>query len=176
MQSITLGSTLVYRAPIIADNSLTHRQRESLTVRQMVQSIFGSSAVISHKPSGAPFIVGIHDCISISHCATDAVVAVNNDRYAGVDIELIRPTLARVASRFLSPREMPVYASSPYMLLKAWTLKEAIYKAAGTSPLPLHHIVLPTESDRHTASTPDALFAIYSLLEDDMCISVAEKL
>ncbi len=173
---ITLGSTLVYRLPIIDDPTLTHRERESLTVRQLVRDIFGNDAMIDHEPSGAPVIIGSDINISVSHCATHAVVAVNESSPIGVDIELMRPTLARVAQRFLSPREMPIYASSPHMLLRAWTLKEAIYKAAGVSPLPLHHIVLPLDNEHGTASTPDAIFAIRSLAEDDMCLSVAEKL
>lgn len=39
--------------------------------------------------------------------------------------------LARISRRFLSEAEWPLWSREPQLLLAAWVLKEALYKAAG---------------------------------------------
>ena len=70
--------------------------------------------------------------VSISHCRNLAALAVSPaGNPLGIDIERPRRQLATVAPRVLSPSELDYYSSFPSGLLQAWTLKEALYKAAG---------------------------------------------
>lgn len=119
------------------------RRAEIAATYSIISETFGADAVIGHDATGAPYIEGcpyIH--ISISHCADMVAVAVNRDKIIGIDIELWRPKLLNVKERFLTADES-VRISSPREILQAWTVKEAVYKAAMTPGLSLLDIDLP---------------------------------
>lgn len=104
-------------------------------VTSIVESRLGAGVRVVHDPDGAPELVGSDMHISISHSRGYAAVALHPSQRIGVDIEEPRPEqLARVAKRFLSAAEAPVWSAD---LLAAWTIKEAVYKAAGTPGLAL---------------------------------------
>lgn len=131
------------------------REAERAAIASLISENFGPDAKLDHRPDGSPTIniPGIE--ISISHCRTCAVIAVA-DRPVGVDVETDRAQLARVAPRVLSPDELRCYADC---LVKAWTLKEALYKAALTPGLDFRRdILLPLDgSDKATVLTPQPL-------------------
>lgn len=121
-----------------------------------------SDAEIGHLPSGAPVICGADRLatISISHSRTTLLLAVSRSgRPIGVDTEAANRTrqLLRVAPRFLAPSQQ-CWATDPDLLLRAWTIKEAIYKAAAIAGWPLTEIPLPhlphqpNKSDRSDSS------------------------
>lgn len=107
------------------------RAAERRAILRLIERAFGPGHTYSHHPDGAPAIdvEGIE--ISVSHCRRCAALAIA-DRAIGVDVETRRPQLERVAPRVLSADEIECYAGS---LEQAWTLKEAIYKAARTPGL-----------------------------------------
>lgn len=161
MRLLTIGSTRVYIAPLSPDNverllaaatpaalaavepvKSLGRRAEILTTWAMVAEIFSRDAVIGHAPSGAPFIQGSPAHISISHCADCVVIAVDDCRVVGIDAEVWRPQLLRVACKFLTPAEA-ARTTSHLDLLCAWTIKEAVYKAAMIPGLSLCDILLP---------------------------------
>lgn len=109
------------------------RDAEKAAVLKLVERAFGSDAIYSHDPAGAPLIKGIDSAvhISVSHCRTCAALAVS-DRPVGIDVETEREQLQRVAPRVLSADELEYYGDR---LLQAWTLKEALYKASHTPGL-----------------------------------------
>lgn len=117
--------------------------RERAAVGALLAEIFGSEVVYAHEPTGAPLITvaGQRKRVSISHSVTTvAVVVADDDELSiGVDVETYRAQLERVSSRFLSPVEAAVFTSS-LDLLKVWTAKEAVYKAAMTPGLALAEI------------------------------------
>ena len=128
--------------------TLTRAQREEECVSALVRELYGPAASKSNLPSGKPVISidgrAASPC-SVSHCMTHAVVArAQSGQAIGIDIEIYRETLQHVAKRFLSESEQPFYKLGQLELLAAWTLKEAVYKAAGISPLPLTDISLPS--------------------------------
>ncbi|MDE5595873.1 MAG: 4'-phosphopantetheinyl transferase superfamily protein [Muribaculaceae bacterium] len=126
---ITLMITRVERLEGDSRADAEHR-----AVRRLVDHAFGQHAQIDHHPSGAPYIIGSPISISISHSRTHAAIAFSASHTVGVDIEEQRQQLARVAPRVLSEAELRDY-STPDLLLQAWTLKEALYKAALTPAL-----------------------------------------
>lgn len=74
--------------------------------------------------------------ISISHCRTAACIALGDKAHSfGIDIEDYSDRLSRVAGKFINDREKTFI--TPDMLLCAWTIKEAAYKAAHIERLTL---------------------------------------
>ena len=119
------------------------RRAECEAVGRLVRRVFGDEAVLSHRSDGAPFIEGFGGYISISHGAGLAVLAVSALRPIGVDVECWRDSLLTVAPRVLDEAELQACGDDRMALLRAWTAKEAIFKAAGVEGLTLPEIRLP---------------------------------
>lgn len=120
---------------------------------------------IDHFPSGAPYIEGSSERISVTH--TDGLLAVATlpptpeatlAEYAprtamGIDAERAdRDQVLRLRERFLSPRELEMIKSDDLEAnITAWTAKEALYKAALTPGLDfregIHILRLPVPAD-----------------------------
>lgn len=131
MQRIDIAPGLyVLLAPIGAPGGLS-AAREA--VASLLRAAAGTGASIVHAPDGSPLAAGCDLRISVSHSRHIAALAVNEGpERIGVDIEEPRPAqLARVAARVMSQAELDDIDSLPGGLLQAWTLKEAVFKAAG---------------------------------------------
>ena len=128
------------------------RQAERAAVAELVREALGEDVTIDHRSDGSPTVDVPGMVISVSHCATCAAIALS-DRPVGIDVETDRSQLARVAPRVLSPAELACYSDR---LQAAWTLKEALYKAALTPGLDFRRdIQLPIDgSDIATVLTP----------------------
>jgi len=141
---------------------LSQRQAEQSAVEMLAREIFGSEAIVRHHPDGAPYIPGYGGHISISHGAGIAAIAVSDSAPVGVDVECWRQQLHRVAAKFLSRAELAAWSASPDALLRAWTIKEAVYKAALTPGLPLHAISLPHDICGAVASAGNRDFSLHT--------------
>ncbi|MDE6528414.1 MAG: 4'-phosphopantetheinyl transferase superfamily protein, partial [Muribaculaceae bacterium] len=123
-------------------------EAERVAVEELIADAFGDGSVphLEHLPSGAPVLEGIDMSVSVSHCPGAVCVAVGpSGCRIGIDAEsrLRGAQLQRVAAKFLAPAQREVWGTDAEALLKAWTIKEALYKAASTAGLPLHEIPLP---------------------------------
>ena len=126
------------------------RMAERLTALHTVQLLLGPEVTIGHRPDGAPVLdgpdtEGLH--ISVSHGAGLLAVALSRHSAVGVDVEARSPRVARVVARVSSPEEMA--AVDPLTL---WTVKEAVFKAAGIEGLTLGEITVSpdgTATARH---------------------------
>jgi len=129
------------------------REAERLAVADLVRNAIGEGVETGHRPDGSPTISVPGIEISVSHCATCAAIALS-DRHIGIDVETDRSQLVRVAPRVLSPAELEYYNNN---LVGAWTMKEALYKAALTPGLDFRRdICLPLDgSDMATVLTPE---------------------
>lgn len=157
------GQTLrVIIAPIDRTVSDRRSEREHLIVNRIISTYINSEARLAHAPSGRPLLEnadGLH--ISISHSADYVAVVFGPIEGIGIDVEQPRAQLARVAPRVLSAAEMAVYGRSERLLLKAWTLKEALYKAALTEGVDFRRdIILPLSPDDTRATVCDRPFDI----------------
>lgn len=116
-------------SPIHRSNDLTRSEAEREAVGVALGRLFPDGGMtVGHRSDGSPFIPGSGMCISISHSLTYVAVAVASG-CVGIDIEQPRQQLEKVAPRFLSDREQIVAESMPLGLLRAWTAKEAVFKA-----------------------------------------------
>lgn len=138
---ITIGYRTIDPSP-----ETSRRQRETLAVRQLADAMIGPNTEIGHTPEGAP-VLSDGRIISISHSIGHAAIALANSGRIGIDVETLRPQLQKVAPRVLSDAELPVYGSSLESLLRAWTMKEAVYKAAGKAGLELASGIRLPEND-----------------------------
>lgn len=139
------GPVAVYTARIEAPESAPRGAdrilRERRAVQQLVEHAFGAGVALEHRADGSPWLPhSPQTYISVSHSRRLAVLAVSPVP-VGVDVEEPRATLLRIGARFLTQDEQKLYHTLSG-LLKAWTLKEAAFKAlrpaapATTMPLP----------------------------------------
>lgn len=160
----------IYTEPISHEKDTPRRQAELDASAKMIMKAFGVEASLTHDEEGRPLVSGacFNGMISISHSVDQCVLAVTRSTEAsiGIDTEVWRDQLRRVAPKFLSAEEIEVY-TSPTQLLLAWTTKEAVYKAACTPGLPLKEIKLPIPAplnDTFTAEAYNRTFHVTSLL------------
>lgn len=123
--SMSYGSIRVLCMPLPQASS--RREAELQAERTLLPGL-----TIAHDEHGAPHLPGRACHISISHSRTHLAAALCADSPVGIDIETDRPQLRAVGRRVLSEAEMEAYGRDPLGLLRAWTLKEALYKAALT--------------------------------------------
>lgn len=109
-------------------------EREAVLL--LVREAFGDEAEYIHDASGAPAVLlcgNKTNEISVSHCKGLAVLAVAPlGVRVGVDAETPREQLYRVKNRFLSHVEQEWFTTLEE-LTRAWTIKEAVFKASGES-------------------------------------------
>lgn len=197
MNSLTINNTTIYTQQIpeniselissasemdlrsINNINSIQRQKEKLITAKFIRLIFGDKIILNHNDFGVPFLEGLNINISISHCRDQIIIATNPTNNIGIDIELQRQQLNRIKDRFLSDKEITHY-NTPSLLLKAWTIKEAVYKAALTPGLSLSkQIELPFYNTIAIANTPNGIkkFEIHTILStDERCISLATEI
>lgn len=159
---------------------------EKTAVKRLMKEAFEGSPLphIAHHESGAPFLAfppghPAHGAaplpaISVSHCRLMAAIALAPPgTTVGIDCEGgdRLSQLDRIAPRFLSAAQLPYWGERPATLW-AWTLKEALYKAALRPGLPLDHIPLPLEVPVG-AITPDSSVKIAGTVYNTLQIDVS---
>lgn len=156
-----------------ANPSRTEREREAINI--LIRRVIGPEAELMHTPEGAPYIANSDIRISISHSRDYVALASCAEGDFGIDIEQPRPEqLRRVASRFLSTDEIEYYSASDELLLKAWTLKEAAYKALRNGPADLRLIRLPLDNESEEIFIGDRRLFIRAskFIRDDLYLSL----
>lgn len=149
----------------IPQEERTRRELEDAAKSTLIREAFGNDVSLAHDEHGAPYIPPRPDIhISLSHSRDICMLAVS-DGPVGIDVENWRAQLNRVAAKFLTPAEMEMLGKLPdeqareRFLLKAWTAKEATFKAAHKPGLVLSEISLTPELNR--AEARGCLFDIH---------------
>lgn len=120
----------------------THREAEQSAVCWCLRRL-GCTAGYKHNENGAPYIVSPTSIrVSISHSKRWAGVAVDSiesPRF-GIDIEATdRPQLLKVLPRVVNEEELTVSRIIEDGATKAWTAKEAVFKALGETGVDFKH-------------------------------------
>ena len=133
-----------------------NRQLEKAAAQIAVDCMFNRHVEIKHAPDGHPYIEGVEGSLSISHARNILVAVYSPNHVIGVDIEYQREALKRVATKFLNETEQE-YVTDIENLLRAWTVKEAVYKAMLHKGLSLFAIKLPPldEKEPHAVVKTD---------------------
>lgn len=134
--------------------------------------------------------------LSLSHCRTCACIALGcgSNRPIGIDIEDYSDKLTRVKSKFINEADetaLNTLLSIPqsHLLLVAWTIKEAAYKAAAIDNLTLHTDITLREISPSSSTIPSTPFTPFtstvtannlhlhctSLLSPSRCLTLATQ-
>lgn len=83
--------------------------------------------------SGKPYLTNFPHHISLSHSFDYAAVMISKNKAVGIDIELIKDKIERIAHKFMSPDELSFIGAEDRIehLYVCWCAKEAIYKLHG---------------------------------------------
>lgn len=143
LDKCSAGRATIYATRLGSSTRVTRRNTEIQAVNRLARQATGLNTDVCHHTDGAPYIPGFDGHVSVTHGASMAIMSVSHNCRTGIDAECWREQLVRVAPRFIRPEEMSVHAASPDCLLRAWTSKEAIFKALGISGITLIDICLP---------------------------------
>jgi len=108
------------------------RKREWLAARLLLKQMTGNDSFITYDPNGKPILNGSSGHISISHSSNRVVIYYDEQRHAGIDIELITRNVQRAARKFLSSVELQDCTFNGMLsnkdLMLRWCAKEAVFK------------------------------------------------
>lgn len=156
------------------------RRREKQLTMLLLRRLAGDDVVLRHDPDGAPLPVGPERFVSISHSGHEVAVTVSPSPRTGVDVESPREALRRVSRRFLTPREQEYY-NDLGRLLRAWVIKEAVYKAMHRKNLTSGEIALSCQepemmTDHATVGDTRFMIHLHTLPSGSLLgVAVAEE-
>ncbi|HEX7365653.1 MAG TPA: 4'-phosphopantetheinyl transferase superfamily protein [Pelobium sp.] len=118
-------------------NSLGKEKRNLhwLATRVLLRKMINTNEYIDFRvdDSGKPYLANHPHHISLSHSYDYAAVMVSKTRKVGIDVEIIKPKIERVQSKFLADEELDFISAESKIekLYVCWCAKEALYKLNG---------------------------------------------
>ena len=106
-----------------------------LSTRVLLRKMLNTSSYIDCQVDehGKPYLVNFPHFISLSHSFDYAAVMISRTKPVGIDIELIKDKIERIAHKFMNADELsfmnPVHQTEHMYV--SWCAKEAIYKLQG---------------------------------------------
>lgn len=132
----------------IAENPaiLELKKCESLASRLVVRKILESWGLdfqgIKKDECQKPYITGLNYHVSLTHTQNYAAAIVDKRSFTGIDIELIREKVQKVAHKFLSEKELIASENDIEKLTLYWSAKEVLYKTYGKKRMSLRQHIL----------------------------------
>lgn len=106
-----------------------------LSTRALLRSMLKTDLYIDCLVDGhgKPYLANFPHRISLSHSYDYAAVMISEDKAVGIDIELIKDKIERVAKKFMTAAELSFIDQTNKIehLYVCWCAKEAIYKLHG---------------------------------------------
>lgn len=159
MKHLLIEGVDIYYAPIPDDRGLSRHSRETSVVNSILMKA-AEGCTLSHEPSGAPVLTGFDGYISITHSRLTAAVGFCAEAPIGIDVEGFRTQLRNVARRVFSDEELKRIGDDPALLLEGWTIKEAVYKAAGIPGLRFREDIILPAGEGKPAHASGKVFSI----------------
>lgn len=118
-----------------------------LSTRVLLRTMLNTDEYIDCRidEHGKPYLESLPYQISLSHSFDYAAVIISKTKAVGIDIELIKNKIERIAGKFLNKSEIKFIdnANSIEHMYVCWCAKEAIYKLQGKRNVSfLDHIFL----------------------------------
>lgn len=107
-----------------------------LSIRQLLKVAGYSDSELLYDTNGKPYLTD-NKCISISHSFQYATIIISNEN-VGIDIEMKREKIKRIAAKFCSSKELAVVEESDNDILALttiWCAKEAMFKMCDSRSL-----------------------------------------
>jgi len=145
--------------PLQTDITHPHKRLQHLAGRYLLRFLFPDfpQDEILIASTRKPFLPNEQYHFSISHCGDYAAAIVSSNQHVGIDIEIQRPTVAKVAHKFLNNQEKLMVDSwqltestiphdflltTHYSLLTTiWCAKEAIFKWWGKGEVDFRQMI-----------------------------------
>lgn len=113
-------------------------RQQWLAARLLLRELTGNrETCVSYDEYNKPFVPHSALKISISHSYGLVAVITDDEMETGIDIEIIKPKIERIAEKFMSDEEMRML--DPQSRIEAlyvhWCAKEALYKLYGKKEL-----------------------------------------
>ncbi len=168
---------------ILLKRKANHLRRQFLASRKLI-GLINPDLRISYKEN-IP-ILSDNRNISISHSDEIVTVLISKENGIGVDVEKINNKVHSVASKFLSSNEIQFFGKAPStrQLIRAWTAKEAVYKALRKPGINFSdNIILDKFNDKaksanakFISSDQETTFKLYFYDLDDYCLTIAQEI
>ena len=118
-----------------------------LGTRVLLRKMLNTDEYIDCKVDehGKPYLVNLPYHISLSHSFDYAAVMISKKHPVGIDIELIKEKVERIAHKFMRTEEMAFIGTKHRIeqLYVCWCAKEAVYKCFGQKEVSfVNHILL----------------------------------
>ena len=167
---------------IFLKRKANHLKRQFLASRKLIELI-NPKLKISYKDD-IPTLSDKRN-ISISHSDEIVTIIISKEDGIGVDVEKIKDKVHLIAPKFLNPNEIGFLGKSPStrQLIRAWTAKEAIYKALRKPGISFsENIILDEFNDiaqsanaKFISSDQETTFKLYFYDLDDYCLTIAQE-
>ena len=106
-----------------------------LSTRVLLRKMLKDPAYIDCEidEHGKPYLTNFPHHISLSHSFDYAAVMISEDKEVGIDIELVKTKIERIANKFLKDSELDFIGNDAKVeqLYACWCAKEAVYKLQG---------------------------------------------
>ena len=168
---------------IFLSRKANHMKRQFLAARKLI-SLVDSDLRVFYKDE-VPFLSDNRN-ISISHSENIAAILISDKRRIGIDIERINKKVHLIKSKFLNQKEINYLTGDgeTKRLTKAWTAKEAIYKAVRkpgiifSENISLEEFNNDTKSGigKFTLSNQEIRFKLYFYDVDDYCLTISQEI
>ena len=168
---------------ILLKRKANHLRRQFLASRKLI-GLINPDLRISYKEN-IP-ILSDNRNISISHSDEIVTVLISKENGIGVDVEKINNKVHSVASKFLSSNDIRFFGKAPStrQLIRAWTAKEAVYKALRKPGINFSdNIILDKFNDKaksanakFISSDQETTFKLYFYDLDDYCLTIAQEI
>ncbi|MET0635083.1 MAG: 4'-phosphopantetheinyl transferase superfamily protein [Chitinophagaceae bacterium] len=142
--------------PLHRDVTHPHKRLQHLAGRFLLQFLFPSFPyqLIQLAETRKPFLPEEQFHFSISHCGDYAAAIVSRTIRVGIDVEIPIDKIARIRTKFLSPREVALFrvegnsADDLQLLTVLWSAKEAVYKWYGEGQVDFSEQICLTSIDK----------------------------
>lgn len=118
-------------------SKITHpsKRLEFFALRQCLLAALGTNPEVLYTTNGKPYLAE-GPKISFTHTLGYAGVIISKTLHVGIDLEIIKPTIARVAPKFIGETEKNFVSSTNLPMQTAiWGAKEVIVKIEGNKKL-----------------------------------------
>lgn len=120
---------------VLDDLNNGKRSLHWLSTRVLLRQLINTDEYIDCKvdENGKPYLANFPYHISFSHSFDYAAVILSKSKPVGIDIEIVKDKIARVADKFLTKQETAFLDTQHTIahLYICWCAKEAIYKLQG---------------------------------------------
>ena len=113
------------------------RKQQWLASRVLLRELAHNDAEIIYDEHNKPFVQDSKMSISLSHSYGLVALIIDLEKETGIDIELVKPKIERIADKFMSDEEMLHLDKKNRIeaLYVHWCAKEALYKLYGKKEL-----------------------------------------